>query len=373
MREKRYTVYLKGGGPKIEPDENPREAQIADEMMKELECPLSQNFMLDPVFVSSGKTFDRRLISLEIIRQRSLNPVAILLTPVTSVPMTDVLTPNLQMRSITAKFVEKYKDVKYRGPIWDNVRLSCEMYEEEQTPERLEERKLEDEKIEETKRLFELRKHQAQERILRENERIIQEQQRVIQGQMLELNRLREREQERERLARQARERLESEKRERLAREARETRNAEISKRETVTTNTKIVSRPVESERERLAREERERLAREARRQRLEREAEIAREAEVKRIAIAKGEAELRAEKERLAREAAIAREAEKKAERERLAIEERYLRLAKEAERNREREAAQIAAQEETARLEQIAQGNFYRERDPPRRRRRP
>jgi len=360
MREKRYTVYLKGGGPKIEPDENHREAQIADEMMKELECPLSQNFMLDPVFVSSGKTFDRRLISLEIIRQRSLNPVAILLTPVTSVPMTDVLTPNLQMRSITAKFVEKYKDVKYRGPIWDNIRLSCEMYEEEQTPERLEERKREDKKMEKAIRIFELRKHQEQERIIQENERILQE-----------LRRLQEREQERERLAREARDRLEWEKKERLAREARETRNAELSKREIVTTNAKIVSRPVESERERLAREERERLAIEARRQRLEREAEIAREAEIKRIAIAKGEAELRAERERLAREAAIAREAEKEAERERLAIEERYLRLAREAERNREREAAQIAAQEETARLEQIAQGNFYRERDPRRRRR--
>lgn len=260
MREKRYTVYLKGGGPKIEPDENPREAQIADEMMKELECPLSYNFMLDPVFVSSGKTFDRRFISLEIIRQRNLDPVGILFTPGTSVRMTDVLTPNLQMRSITAKFVEKYKDVKYRGHTWNNIRLSCQMYEEEQTPERLEERKREDEKIEETKRLFELRKHQAQERILRENERIIQEQQSVIQGQMLELNRLREREQARERLARQARERLELEKREHLA----------------------------------------------------------------------------------------------------------------KEEEKNRQRQAAQIAAQEETARLEEIAQGNFYRERNPGRRRNR-
>ena len=53
MQRNTHILYLRGGGPKIEPDENPKEAQIADEMTKELECPLSHNFMLDPVFVSS--------------------------------------------------------------------------------------------------------------------------------------------------------------------------------------------------------------------------------------------------------------------------------------------------------------------------------
>ena len=150
MWKKTYRVYLKGGGPKIEPDENPKEAQIADELSRELLCPLSWNLMLDPVFVSSGMTFDRSLIIPEIARQRRLNQT--LVTPVTSVPMTDVLTPNLQMRSITTKFVEKYKDVEYRGSTWDDIRSLCKLYQDEQTPERLEERKLEDKKLEESKK-----------------------------------------------------------------------------------------------------------------------------------------------------------------------------------------------------------------------------
>ena len=394
MWKKKYTVYLKGGGPKIEPDENPREAQIADEMMKELECPLSHNFMLDPVFVSSGMTFERSLINREIARQRSLSSDATLSTPVTGVDMTGVLTPNLQMRSITAKFVEKYKDVKYKGSTWDNVRLSCEMYEDEQTPERLEERKLEDKKLEESKRMFKLRKQQEQDRIMRENERRLQEQQRVIQQQSARLNILEQREQERERLAREARERLAREERDRLAREAREARNREIGSAEIG--RSKIGRRPVESERERFEREEREereRLAREARearhlriareqqRERLEieeRNLRLAREEREEREArneererLAREERErLERERERLAIEAEIVREAEREAERERLAIAERNRHLAREAERIREREAAQIAAQEETARLERIAQGNFYKEREPRRRR---
>lgn len=341
MWKKTYRVYLKGGGPKIEPDENPTEAQIADELSRELLCPLSWNLMLDPVFVSSGMTFDRSLIIPEIARQRRLNQT--LVTPVTSVPMTDVLTPNLQMRSITAKFVEKYKDVEYRGSTWDDIRSLCKLYQDEQTPERVEERKREDKKMEEAKRIFELRKH-------KENE----QQQRFIQEQMLELRRLYERE-------RLARERLEIEKKERLARESRETRDSEIS-------NAKIVSRPVDSERERLSREieqQTERLVREAERQQRER-------LEIEDRNLRLERARLEVERARLAREAEIAREAEREIERERVAREAERDRVAREEERNRQRQAAQIAAQEETARLEQIVKANFYKQKDPEKRRRR-
>jgi hypothetical protein len=303
MNDKYLKYSLKGSGPKIEPDENPREAQFAYELADELVCPISLALMIDPVF-------HRKSINDEFTRQKRVNPTGILVCPFTKEP-SDVLCPNLQMRSITAKFVEQYKDVSYKGTTWNEIRRLCLVYQEEQEPERVQERKRENEKIEKAKRAIESKKQQEKERY-----------ERFIEGQMIELHRLQVKEQERERLEREARQ-----------------------------------------ERERLAREAKERLAREAR-ERLAREAKEAREAEKARIEEARRFHNAEAERTRLA-EAERAR-AERQAETEKA-------RVARQAERERERQAAQIAAQEETARLvAQIAQGNFYKERAPREDRRR-
>ena len=178
---------LMGGGPKIEPipDENPIEAQIADNMAQELACPFSLHLMIDPVFISSGKTFDRKYIITEFARQREINPAGILFCPLTREPLTDVLTPNLQMRSITEKFFYQYKDVQYKGSTWDDIRRICDVYQEEQTPEKIEERRRIHE-IEDAKRMDERKKKQEQDRKMQEMERRLQEKESVIQEKIQE-------------------------------------------------------------------------------------------------------------------------------------------------------------------------------------------
>jgi hypothetical protein len=194
-------LNLRGGGPKIEriPDENPKEAQIADNTYQELACPFSLHLMIDPVFISSGKTFDRTSIMNEFSRQRDIDPRGILFCPFTKEPLTDVLTPNLQMRSITEKFFYQYKDVPYRGSTWDEIRRICGVYQEEQTPEKIEQRRRIYE-IEDAKRANERKKKQEQDRKMQEMERMLQEKkndqlyirrlERVIQEHKNEMRRL---------------------------------------------------------------------------------------------------------------------------------------------------------------------------------------
>jgi len=351
MLKNRYKVYLKGGGTKFEPipDENPREAEIAYETSDELVCPIGLSLMIDPVFVSSGKTFDRISIVFEFARQKAINPRGILVCPFTKEQITGELIPNLQMRSITEKFFYQYKDVQFNGSRWNEIRRLCAQYQEEQTPENIEERKRENEKrvaesrpkLEQEKRIQEMeRRFQLK---FQEMEGTIQQKESVIQEQMIEMRRLQARhvvvESERERFARDARE-----KRDRLAREARAKRDR------------------------RFAREEQERLAIAKREPAVARDAEL--RAEIERARLEVERARLEVEKARVAREAEIAREAEREVERARAAREAERERVAKEEERNRQRQAAQIAAQEETARLDHIAKGSFYKQREPGKRR---
>ena len=200
-RSRSRYLNLRGGGPKIEriPDENPKEAQIADNTYQELACPFSLHLMIDPVFISSGKTFDRTSIMNEFSRQRDIDPRGILFCPFTKEPLTDVLTPNLQMRSITEKFFYQYKDVPYRGSTWDEIRRICGVYQEEQTPEKIEQRRRIYE-IEDAKRANERKKKQEQDRKMQEMERMLQEKkndqlyirrlERVIQEHKNEMRRL---------------------------------------------------------------------------------------------------------------------------------------------------------------------------------------
>ena len=170
-----HSPALKGGGgllstpqfeqdenpeePQFEQDENPEEAKIASDLSDELLCPLSYAFMVDPVFLTSGKTYERQCIISAFEMQRNRTRDIQLECPATKTPVTDVLTPNLQIKSMTNKFVEKYKDIKHIGPSWTEIRRLCLDYLEEQKPEKVEQRKRENKQIE-----------QAKSRIERENQ-----------------------------------------------------------------------------------------------------------------------------------------------------------------------------------------------------------
>ena len=149
----------------LEQNENPEEAEIADALVDELLCPISYSFMIDPVVLTSGKTYERNIINCEFERQKEQHPEDNLKCPFTLIKQdTDILTPNIQMRSITAKFVEKYKGIKHIGPSWAEIRRLCSDYIEEQHPQKVEERQYADEqRVEKQRRIEEDKKADEQE------------------------------------------------------------------------------------------------------------------------------------------------------------------------------------------------------------------
>ena len=149
----------------LEQNENPEEAEIANVLVDELLCPISYSFMIDPVVLTSGKTYERNIINCEFERQKQQHPEDKLKCPFTLIKqVTDVLTPNMQMRSITATFVEKYKDIKHKGPSWTEIRRLCTDYLEEQTPQKVKERQWADEqRAENQRRIEELKKADEEE------------------------------------------------------------------------------------------------------------------------------------------------------------------------------------------------------------------
>lgn len=154
---------------KLEQNENPEEAQIADALVDELLCPISYAFMIDPVVLTSGKTYDRTAINSEFKRQKGQYPEKIVKCPFTTITqVTDFLIPNMQMRSITSKFVEKYKNNTHTGPSWNEIRRLCSDYLEEQKHQNIEERHRADEqRFEEQQRIqeeFEKQKKEFKQR-----------------------------------------------------------------------------------------------------------------------------------------------------------------------------------------------------------------
>lgn len=149
----------------LEQNEKPEEAEIAEALIEELLCPISYSFMVDPVVLTSGKTYERNIINSEFERQKEQHPEDILKCPFTSIKqVTDVLIPNMQMRSITAKFVEKYKAIKHTGPSWNEIRRLCTDYLDEQTPQKVQERQCSDsQRVEKERRIEEQKKVEEQE------------------------------------------------------------------------------------------------------------------------------------------------------------------------------------------------------------------
>lgn len=135
----------------LEPDENSKEAEIAYSLAEELICPISYSFMVDPVFLSSGKTYERSAINTEEV--------------------TNVIIPNLQMRSITSKFVETYKNDTRKGPTWNEIRRLCNDYMQEHEPQKIQQRKDEEEKRNAQEQIFREQKRIEEHRRVREQEK----------------------------------------------------------------------------------------------------------------------------------------------------------------------------------------------------------
>ena len=135
----------------LEPDENSKEAEIAYSLAEELICPISYSFMVNPVFLSSGKTYERSSINTEEV--------------------TNVLTPNLQMRSITSKFVETYKNDTRKGPTWNEIRRLCNDYMQEHEPQKIQQRKDEEEKRNAQEQIFREQKTIEEQRSVRDQEK----------------------------------------------------------------------------------------------------------------------------------------------------------------------------------------------------------
>ena len=76
----------------------------ATSMFEELRCPISKTLMLDPVLISSGYTFDRDSIE-GWARERGLK------CPISGLGITNVVVPNLTVRSLTLRFARTYSDV----------------------------------------------------------------------------------------------------------------------------------------------------------------------------------------------------------------------------------------------------------------------
>lgn len=72
--------------------------QIGEELM----CPITQSLMRDPVVASSGYTFERTAIETWLRKERTC--------PLTRVPITESLLANMQVRSLTKRFVAVYRD-----------------------------------------------------------------------------------------------------------------------------------------------------------------------------------------------------------------------------------------------------------------------
>jgi hypothetical protein len=121
--------------------------------------------MVDPVVLTSGKTYERNIINSEFERQKEQHPGESLKCPFTLIKqVSDILIPNMQMRSITTKFVEKYKDIKHIGPSWNEIRRLCLDYLDEQTPQKIKERQCSDEqRAEKHRRIEEEKKADEQE------------------------------------------------------------------------------------------------------------------------------------------------------------------------------------------------------------------
>jgi hypothetical protein len=121
--------------------------------------------MVDPVVLTSGKTYERNIINSEFERQKEQHPGENLKCPFTLIKqVSDILIPNMQMRSITTKFVEKYKDIKHIGPSWNEIRRLCSDYLSEQTPQKIKERQCADEqRAEKHRRIEEEKKADEQE------------------------------------------------------------------------------------------------------------------------------------------------------------------------------------------------------------------
>jgi hypothetical protein len=87
----------------------------AEQLLISLSDPISDELFVDPVFVSSGHTFEREAIVAWLSTKT--------MCPITKRPITSVLVPNHHARSIVGAFISAYGN--RTGGEWADIRDAC--------------------------------------------------------------------------------------------------------------------------------------------------------------------------------------------------------------------------------------------------------
>ena len=176
--------YLKGGFDPDPDDEEHEELKKIMNILIDLRCALSLTLILDPVSIGSRKenkpiVYERAAIQAWFdIRRRGGQTLN---CPSTRIEIDGIVTSEPNRSREIASFVEKYKDVRFQGPSWDEIREDCAVYLEsiqgnpnllqiQNEAERLRREEEEREREEERLRIEEEEREREQQRLRREEE-----------------------------------------------------------------------------------------------------------------------------------------------------------------------------------------------------------
>ena len=178
--------YLKGGFDPDPDDEEHEELKKIMNILIDLRCAISSTLILDPVSIGSRKenkpiVYERAAIQAWFDTRRKGGQT--LNCPSTRIEIDGIVTSEPNRSREIASFVEKYKDVRFQGPSWDEIREDCAVYLESiqgnpnllQIQNEAERLRREEERI----RREEEEREREQQRLRREEEEREREQQRL--------------------------------------------------------------------------------------------------------------------------------------------------------------------------------------------------
>jgi hypothetical protein len=151
--EEEYRSIIKRGGS-IE-EEHMKAYQTAMSLI----CPITQELMLDPVTISTGRTFERSAIETYFRFSGTRDPT-------TNEPLSNRhITPSILVQTLTKQFVEFYEGKQ--GKEWERVVQYCNTYKTTLREEREREREQEREREREQESQRERERERERERIRR--------------------------------------------------------------------------------------------------------------------------------------------------------------------------------------------------------------
>ena len=124
-------LYLKGGYTPYPNDEEHEKLKKIMNRLIDLRCAISSVLITDPISIGTKKenkniVYERARIE-EWFNTRRRERLA-LNCPSTRIGVNGVITPEPDRSREIALFVEKYKDVRFQGPSWDEIREDCAEY-----------------------------------------------------------------------------------------------------------------------------------------------------------------------------------------------------------------------------------------------------